>query len=334
MKRVYSIFLGTLTLWSASLALADSPGPSLNPYRAYPPSCLADPLPASPSGPFLSGRMTLPLFGAAGTEMVTVNLWRTPCNGGRSALLGSVVRDAPNAFAAPSPQFPAVVITQGAMSNQSARVVGEPNTVRSIYQPGAPFVGTQQFVFENYPTSVAAQFDYNAALTVAFVPTNSSLPTLTAQMPAYDLGQYANAFLPLPITGYMTGNWYDPAHSGEGVQTEIGEIPGTTSRYIVFAWYTYDNSGTAYWLFGSGGFNAGDRSASITLAYETGGSFAGVFSGSATPAAWGTVTVNFPDCNTMAFTYDANAGLPTGVPQGFGSKQWTRLTSINGLSCL
>ena len=35
-------------------------GPRIaNPYRAYPPSCLADPLPDTPSGPFTSFQMPL-----------------------------------------------------------------------------------------------------------------------------------------------------------------------------------------------------------------------------------------------------------------------------------
>ena len=45
------------------------------------------------------------------------------------------------------------------------------------------------------------------------------------------------------------------------------------------------------------------------------------------------LTVDFPDCNSMHFTYQANAGLPASVPQGSGSRTWTRLTGINGLGC-
>jgi len=69
----------------------------------------------------------------------------------------------------------------------------------------------------------------------------------------------------------------------------------------------------------------------VTVAYATGGGFGG--GPAATNASWGTLIVDFPDCNSMHFSYQANSGLPAGVPQGSGSRTWTRLTSINGLTC-
>jgi hypothetical protein len=60
-------------------------GPRIaNPYRAYPPSCLADPLPDTPSGPFTSFQMPLYSRDTGGNpvtpETVTVTIWRMACS--------------------------------------------------------------------------------------------------------------------------------------------------------------------------------------------------------------------------------------------------------------
>jgi len=320
-----------LTLIDAPIASADSAGPTLNPYRAYSPSCLADPLPAIPSGPSWSGRVTLPLLGSSGSESVTVNLWRSPCEAGKSALLGEVVRDSQNTTAVPPPEFPAFGLQQGASSLGLGRVAIEPNTVRSALEPGSGFFGLQQFVFENYPHSDVPQFDFNGAITVSVLhPTNGQL-LLTGVIPAYDASQYPAAALPLQISGYQTGNYSDPA-GGQGIQVEVTELGSPTQRAIVIAWYTYDASGTSYWLFNGAPFNIGDRSVSLPLGYFTGGGFAGG-PGNVSGSAWGNVTLSFPDCNHMTFGYQSLSGLPAGVPLGSGSKTFTRLTSINGATC-
>jgi hypothetical protein len=98
------------------------------------------------------------------------------------------------------------------------------------------------------------------------------------------------------------------------------------------AWYTYDTSGVPYWLYGEGSFTSGDRQALVTMVYSTGGGFAGNF-GSANTPTWGTVNVQFPNCNTMQFNYQSASGLPAGVPYGQGAKTWTRISQINGLTC-
>jgi hypothetical protein len=71
----------------------------------------------------------------------------------------------------------------------------------------------------------------------------------------------------------------------------------------------------------------------MQLGYSYGGGFAGNFGASSTQKLWGTFNVQFPDCNTMKFSYQSTAGLPNGVPVGAGSKTWTRLTQMNGLTC-
>src|SRR5947208_778035 len=107
MKR-HAFFSLLLLTGFAHTAFADSAGPELSPTRAYPPSCVALPLPV-PAGnePVWSTRVTVPTvdssYNFAAPESVTYLFWRTPCNGGSTALIGQMQRD--NALAGHTP-FP------------------------------------------------------------------------------------------------------------------------------------------------------------------------------------------------------------------------------------
>ena len=308
----------------ANLAWGDSPGPVTSPWQAYPPSCLSYPLPP-PSGPTWSVAVTLETNVASDHhEDANFVFWRTPCKGGKSALLGKLFRDPGSVNKFPEPVFAGLNLSQGSIEHHVARIATEPNTVLSFVPEGTAVADNIEFVFEN---DGAASFDFSQAINVTIIVAEG---TVSVAIPAYEEMQYSTADSPMQISGYQSGNWFDPAHGGEGAQVEVGATTGS-GRYLVFAWYTYGPSGVPFWLFGLGTFNAGDRSANVTVAYETGGGFAGA--GSANQASWGNVTVDFPDCDSMHFTYQANSGLPAGVPQGSGSKTWTRLTSINGMSC-
>ncbi|HET7064390.1 MAG TPA: hypothetical protein VFI49_08935 [Rudaea sp.] len=324
MKRCLFSLSALALLGLANIARSDSPGPIQSPWQAYPPSCLAYPLPP-PSGPTWSVAVELETNGPADHhESVNVVFWRTPCKGEKSALLGKVFRDPASVNEFPAPVFEGLRIGQGAVQDHPARIATEPNTVLSFVPLGVAVSDSLEFVFEN---DASASIDYSQAVNLTI---NAAESTRSVSIPAYDESQYPTADIPLQLSGYVTGNWFDPAHGGEGAQVEVGAASGS-SRYIIFAWYTYTPSGAPFWLFGQGAFNAGDRSANVTVAYATGGGFAG--GTNATNASWGTLTVDFPDCNSMHFTYQANGGLPAGVPQGSGSRIWTRLTSMNGLTC-
>jgi hypothetical protein len=335
-------------------AWADSPGPHQNIYRAYPPSCLADPLPVDPSGPTWIFPIDLSVDSPNASkafESDTLTFWRTPCTGGMSALLARI--DRPSDATAPNPLIPKFHIVVGD-AGADARIAPEPNTVRSRIVPGTEFIDTYPsdggiestgdfvvFVLENEATYFANYIDYSAELKV-YVDTGVSCgfpecpPVTPFVIPAYDPSQYPQASQSMPISGYLAGDWYDPAHSGEGIQTEIDEFEGAdsflTSRYLVVAWYAYDELGQPYWLFGSGTFNAGDRQVQVQIAYSSGGGFAGS-RGRAASFPWGGMTVDFPDCSTMHFAFASDPTVPPNIPQGTGSRTWQRLSMINGLNC-
>jgi hypothetical protein len=328
--------LASLLLLGGVDAVADAPGPPANSHPAYPPSCVGLPLPA-PGGPIWSGAVVLPTTtpqsATAATEMVTYAFWRTPCVSGKAALIGKITRDASKNDVTPYPVTTSIGIVQGSLSVAAARTAPEPNTVLANIVSGTPVSSTLTFVFEDTDDALV---DYTQALDLSIVGTSSVSPGTIVQnvvhIPAYDSTQYANAGLPLQLSGYATGAYYDPAHSGEGMLLEVGTF-STTSRFLDVAWYTYDTSGNPYWLSGAGSFSPGDRSVTVPLSYSTGGGFAGSFGPSATAKPWGNVTIQLADCNTLSFNYLSTAGLPASVPQGGGSKVWQRLTTINGLNC-
>jgi hypothetical protein len=315
----------------AQSASADSPGPQLNPDHAYPPSCLAFPLP-DPTGPITSVQIlaytvdnTYTLTG--NTEQITLKLWRSPCNGGKAALLGSVTRDASVANTFPAPLIPSLYVNQNG-AEAWARIASDPNTFTAGLGEGIdPFFESLTFVFEEPYSNTVPYVDYSKALSV----TNGN-GSVFAALGAYNTSQYPTAGQPMQISGYQTGNYAD-ASGGQGVQVEVSESATAGQRYLILAWYTYDPTNVAYWFYGSTAFNLGARSATLPLGYFYGGSFAGTSGVAGTGALWGNVTVSFPDCNHLQMTYADAGGLPSGVPTGSGTRTFTRASWINGATC-
>lgn len=329
-----------------------------NPDRAYPPSCLANGMPfgnysADPNA--VHQVVNLIEYDAADgyydlTEADTITVWRVPCSGGVSATLLEIDRpSASNGNPNQYPIFPNVFITQGSNNSSNCpasctypRLPQDPNTLFSDTVITGPLINSTIYVLENYSQNASAstlQIDYNQAFALNIDTLSGSAPAVI-NVPAYNaasFNNYPSASNPMEITGYMTGNWHDSSHGGQGIQVEVGELSnsgnGTYPRYITIAWYTFDSNGIPYWLFGSGTFNAGATSATVQLAYSSGGGFAGDSGSSATAKLWGTFNVQFPDCNTMQFNYQSTSDLPTGVPTGSGTKTWQRLTQMNGLTC-
>ncbi len=329
-----------------------------NQDRAYPPSCLQAPL---LTGMFandparVSNTITLSgdAYGSTTAEQQylesdTVTVFRVPCSGGTSALLLEIDRPSNlDGDTSVYPVYPAVYVNvdlSGVETGIALRTPKDPNTYLSDNVAGTPLYSSSVFVIENTYLS-ELQFDFNPAFAL-FVynllpTTNSNADTQEFDIPTYNPALYTAASQALPISGYLTGTWYDSTHSGEGIQTEVGEV-GTagTQRFLSVSWYTYDLTGTPYWLVGSGVVTldpttfVAPNTVSVTLPYTTNGGFAGDFGPSATKALWGTMQVSFPDCNTMVFTYDTTGtGIPSTVPTGTGTRTWKRFTTVNGLTC-
>ena len=112
----------------------------------------------------------------------------------------------------------------------------------------------------------------------------------------------------------LSGNWYDPATSGQGLTIEVNAASGT----VFAAWYTYAPNGAAAGARGQRWYTAqpatfatGSRSIPLTL-YET---TAGVFDAPAAPRTTpvGSATLAFRDCRTATFSYRFTGGSSSGA---------------------
>ncbi len=107
----------------------------------------------------------------------------------------------------------------------------------------------------------------------------------------------------------LTGSWYKPATSGQGVEVEVFANPsGPGSTFV--SWFTYDSvAGGAdhqRWYTAQGPVVTGQPSASLTIYQNTGGNF------NAPPAtnaqAVGTATLSFDTCSSGQLMYSFTDG--------------------------
>jgi hypothetical protein len=111
----------------------------------------------------------------------------------------------------------------------------------------------------------------------------------------------------------LSGNWYDPAKSGQGLLVELNPV----ARIVFFAWYTYAVGGQSQGVAGQRWFTAlasytpGARSIPITLRETTGGLL-----NSTSPAPntvdVGTGTLAFSSCGNARLTYAFTSGSASG----------------------
>lgn len=350
--------IGALAARSAPPKSANGTGPIpvlpiANPGRSYPPSCLAEPLPDVPSGPtYTNPNVTLTaanaITGAFTLETVSITIWRVACSSSQfytSATLMRIQRQ--SAFEGDSliyPLFPLIRYSQGSVTFDDAsqpqnlgRASLLPNTIVAAANPNTPVVYSTTYVLENFPSVTGGPVNFNLPLGIRI---DNSLLEGTRyfyiNVPAYvpTQGTYPAAFQGLPISGYLGTNWYDPTADGEGIVLQIYERPNEFDTLVVsFSWSAFDSGGIPFWLFGQADIARGARSVTSPMGYRTGGGFGGNAGASDPPVLWGTATVSFPDCNHMTLTYASNPGLPSFVPQGSGTRTWTRVANVNALPC-
>ena len=160
----------------------------------------------------------------------------------------------------------------------------------------------------SFDSCTSGQLDYNF----------SDAPARSGSIPLTRLAQNMTCVAtgtPLTHGDYsLSGNWFDPATSGQGITVEVN----LASRVLFFAWYTYANNGASAgaagqrWYTGQAGYTAGLRSIPFTL-YETTG---GVFAAPTTPAPGnvpvGTGTLDFQSCANATLAFNFNGGSSSG----------------------
>lgn len=139
---------------------------------------------------------------------------------------------------------------------------------------------------------------------------------------------------PLDADFALSGNWYVPAQSGQGVYAEVNPNAGTA----FVAWYTYGPAGGATdvsgqrWYSAQGTFAPGARTLPMTVYETTGGRFDAITDPPSATCAVGTATLGFADCGAATLEYAFTGGSSAGahgllklsrvgpVPRGCGVK--------------
>jgi hypothetical protein len=112
----------------------------------------------------------------------------------------------------------------------------------------------------------------------------------------------------------LSGNWFDPATSGQGFVFEVNPL----APVVFFAWYTYSPTGQMAgvagqrWYTGQGAFTPGSRSIALTLGETTGGVFDQPTPASQKTVAVGTATVTFMTCTSAQLAYNFTGGTSMG----------------------
>jgi len=118
-----------------------------------------------------------------------------------------------------------------------------------------------------------------------------------------------------------SGAWYDPEQPGHGLTIEVV----SPERVVVF-WNTFDPQGNPVWLYIDGAIEGNKV---LGKAYYVDGMVWGAFDPSSRNVrSWGTVTLEFNDCNSAKLVWDSE--LPE---YGQGQLPLARLTSIYGVAC-
>ncbi|HEV7490096.1 MAG TPA: hypothetical protein VGO25_04780 [Rhodanobacteraceae bacterium] len=115
----------------------------------------------------------------------------------------------------------------------------------------------------------------------------------------------------------LSGTWYNPATSGQGMQFAISPDDSNPGEGSLFgAWYTYDvtSGGTdsQRWYSVQSSITGDEQSASVTIFQNTGGNFDAPPVTSA--VAVGTGTLSFDSCVSGSFSYALDDGRSGTIP--------------------
>ena len=127
------------------------------------------------------------------------------------------------------------------------------------------------------------------------------------------------------IDGHMSGNWYDPVRSGQGIQLEFTD----QNNAAIAIWFVFGPDGGQNWIYAQGTYDTTKATVTLPATMKTGARFPPLFKPSDVQStSWGTITLAFTDCNNGTLSW--NSTLPG---YGIGSMPLSRLTSIRGTKC-
>ena len=171
------------------------------------------------------------------------------------------------------------------------------------------YASFDHITFGALPTDGATAIDRNGNH-VAATPKNfaGASATITAGPPGggLDLDQQG-----------LTGSWYEPATSGQGMEIEFfPNLAGPSTALVAGAWFTFDTgSGGAdrqRWYTFTGNAQSGQSSVPITILRNVGGTFNAPPVTNASPV--GTGTLSFSGCTAGTLDYQFTDGRSGSIP--------------------
>jgi N-acetylneuraminic acid mutarotase len=125
---------------------------------------------------------------------------------------------------------------------------------------------------------------------------------------------------------HLSGAWYDPARSGEGIVLEM--LP---SGRALAVWFTYpapNGPGQQAWIIGDSGVVDGASIQFDAVYRPQGGVFGDKFDAkNIRLESWGTLRLEADGCNTLRVRYAGSTGF------GSGELTYTRLTALDEAQC-
>ncbi len=149
-----------------------------------------------------------------------------------------------------------------------------------------------------------------------------------AAVPANFAGAAAALNMPPPVGGAapdlnqqgLTGSWFEPATSGQGIELEFYPnlvAPGTA--FVSGAWFTFDTapvggSDRERWYTFSGNGQSGQANVPVTIYQNIGGNFDALPVTSSTVVGSGTLAFTQCDTGTFAYTFTDGSGRSGMIP--------------------
>lgn len=289
------------------------------PDKEITPNCVAVPLSTVPSGPSWSFEVNT---AGANTSPAVVRgtFWRRPCANAADAqllLTLNVVSGTP--FVCGGLR---VVVIQNAQQTNDVFLDTDPNNGILDSFCGSLLVPTTAVLNE---FNSAFAFDDDSPFSFVYLAGTSASPNASVTVSGYNPAEYGLPVLPQPISGNLSGSYYDPARNGEGVLVEAGRVGAR--RVLFLTWYTYAD-GLQRWIVGNADYTSGATELAVPLLVTTGGLFGSAFNPTQVQwTSWGSATVSFPTCTSMRFQWAQNGGQ-------VGSYNYQRiLEGLDGVSC-
>ncbi len=293
--------------------------PGDTPDKEITPNCVAVPLSTVPSGPIWSFEVNT-AGSSSPPAIVRGTFWRRPCAAsGDAQLLLTFTAVTGTPFVCGGLR---VVLIQNTQQTNDVFLDTDPNNGLLDSFCGSLLVPTTT-VLNEFNSSFA--FDDDSSFSFVYLAGTSASPNASVSVAGYNPADYGLPVLPQPISGKLSGSYYDPARNGEGVLVEAGQIG--TRRVFFLTWYTYAG-GLQRWIVGNVDYVPGTTEINVPLLLTTGGLFGAAFNPSQVQwSNWGNATVSFPTCTTMRFQWVENGGQ-------VGTYNYQRLLEgLDGVRC-